>query len=486
MARGRTFRWESPDGISIELQDWANGYRVLEGVTGLGKPQYNHDNEANALVDGLVHRGTRAVAREVFLPMEIIGSSRTDFLGKASHLSNATNPKKGAGYLYITDGGETWRLSCMYKNGMEGVETAALSGQDGEEHWQVTGPVFECLDPFFNSTLNNVREWGFGAPVGFFPLLPIKLNSNQVMSDVSQPSRFNRLRNPSGETVLSFWDAEWFAGSPDTSYVRSVDVGAAPGGGSWAIKATNQNNAANHGASQLSDASLTIGQQYTLHGWMYVPSTNTADQNPRLQIPFVAEADSVTERDQWVWRSVVFTATATSHRAAALFLGSVDASNFVQYVDKWAITEGVVESPDEYIDGDQLYSHWSGTEHASTSFQDALFEPATINYAGTVETFPTIKLIGPGTDLTLENTTTNRRLTANLGTALAAGVVATLDMTQKTFAREDGVSLYQYLVQDDFWSLVPGINTLRLSMAGSAVGSKIVLTWNDRKEALVL
>ena len=128
MARGRTFEWRGPDGRTL-LLDRNAGYWVLEGVTGLGKPVYANNLEANTAADGLTSRGSRAASRQVFLPMEVSGPDRVTQLDRLQYLGSITNPKNGPGYLYIVDGGQTYRLLCLYKDGMEGDESGGMSGE---------------------------------------------------------------------------------------------------------------------------------------------------------------------------------------------------------------------------------------------------------------------------------------------------------------------------------------------------------------------
>lgn len=487
MASGRTFSWHASDGRVLAL-DRALGYWVLEGVTGLGRPVYQNDNEANALEDGTTPRGSRAASRQVFLPMEAYGFDRAQLIQRMQQFVEMTNPKYGPGNLYIVDGGRTYRLQCMYREGMEGGEGPSATGESGEgneRHSQRTGPVFEAIDPFFESPELALEEWGYGGDVSFFssPFFPVKLNPSQVLSSIGQPARFNRLTNPSFELNVTSWEASVF-GNPATTITREVVWGTAPAGtapDSWAGQVIWPNTATETGPS-IVGAGLTVGEVYTAHGWIYVPSSTPFI--PRLDVFFNAGNVLVTERDRWVWNKIQFTALGTSERVIITADGGSPAGGLVA-LDKWAITEGTVNSPEEYIDGDQLYCHWSGTPHASTSFQDPIYKPAVINSSGTVEAYPVVKIVGPGSTFISENTRTGRRLTLSLGAPLASGEVVTMDHRAKTITRADGSSLYRYLTEDDFWPLLPGENMVRFALSGAAAGSRVVVTHYPRYESIV-
>lgn len=489
MASGRKFSWVTADGRVLPL-DRDLGYWILQGVTGLGKPIYENDLEPRANGDGTLHRGSRAATRQVFLPMEVYGSTRIEQLARMQVLGEMTNPKYGPGYLYITDGGKTYRLRSIYRNGMEGDEGREAAGEAGasdeERFWQRTGPVFEAVDPYFESPTLVVEEWGYSGAIPFFPIPPVRLNPEQVLSDIGQPVRNNFLPNPSFETNVTSWDTSVF-GNPAVVLTRSVAYGVAPTTGtpgSWAGVAQFALTAVETGPSALTLASLVPGAQYTAHGWVYIPSTTSFSVRPGVF--FNADGNLITEKDQWVWTAIPFLASGTTDRVMLTAEGGSPVGGYIG-IDKWAVSEGIITSPEEYIDGDQLYCHWLGTAHASQSYSDPIYEPSVVVSEGTVESYGIWRIVGPGSILTLQNDRSGRLFQLNLPSPLGSGDVITVDTQNKiVYAGDDpAASLYQYVIKDDFWPLEAGRNTLRLALTEASIGSQIVLSYYPRLESLV-
>jgi hypothetical protein len=463
--------------------DRLTGYWVLDGVKGLGKPIYQNDLEDNAAADGVTPRGSRASARQVFLPLSVEGVDRSTLLARLQYLGMITNPKNGPGWLYIVDGGKTYRLLCTYKEGMEGDEGG--SGDQDGEMWLKTSLTLEAIDPYFESPTLFTAEYGFAGTVPFFsaPFFPLKLNANQVLSDISQPARNNFVLNPSAETDALNWTNSALGSTPSVISNTAIFAGGAAPKGDWVF----QIQASAAAASVLAfpnltsaGAPFTIGQPYTFHGWVYVPS-GMPDVRP--EIFFGALGPTITTKDQWVWFKVPFTAASTSDRPELNMLNPPN-SSALYYADAIDVTEGTVQTPQEYIDGDQLFCHWSGTPHASGSFQDPIFDPAVITNPGTVESYPVIQVIGPGTAMTANNLRSGREFSVMLATGLGSGQVMTLDFRHKTARLDDGTNVYRYITSDDFWALLPGDNAVQLALADAAAGSKVIVTWNPRFEAI--
>lgn len=486
MARGRTFSWQTADGRVLPLTK-NMGYWVLQGVTGLGKPQYTNDLEARANGDGSIHRGSRAATRQVFLPMEVTGGDRPTLLSRLQTMGEMTNPKYGPGYLYITDGGKTYRLKCLYKDGMDGDEGINAAGETDSINWQRTGPVFEAVEPYFESPTLAIDDWGYSGALPFFPLPPVKLNPQQVLSDIGQPSRNNFVLNPSAETnALNFSNSA--LGSVPSSISRTA---AAARIGSWAIRGEASADSVNGSLvfPDLAPSPFVVGNQYTFHAWVYVPSANVGTVDIALEIFFLTGGTHITARDQWVWARNVWTASSVGDRPV-IALRSSDPTNTVPinsffYADAIAVTEGNITSPDSYIDGDQLHCHWVGTPHASQSFQDPIYQPSIITNEGTVESYPVWKIVGPGSIVELINARSGRTFRLNLPTPLGSGDVVTIDTARGLVTDQLGNNLYQYVTADDFWPLEPGDNTVRLVLTSAGLGSQIVVTYYPRFESII-
>jgi hypothetical protein len=431
------------------------------------------------MIDGVTNRGSRAAFRQVFLPLSVEAPDRATLLQRLQYLGEITNPKNGPGYLYVTDGGKVYRLLCTYKEGMEGDESLAMSG-DTDGHWQKTAPTFDAIDPYFEDPTLYTEEYGFAGNIPFFqsPFLPVKLDAAQVLSDVSQPVLHNFIINPSAELDALNWTNTQLGSTPTTITRNAIFAGGSAPHGDWVIQVAS--TAAGDFNAYPDHDNLTIGLQYTFHGWVYVPA---GQPDVFADIFFVASGPSILAKDQWVWVSLPWTATATTDRPVLSGKSAPGAGSFF-YSDGLAITEGLVTTPEEYIDGDQPRCHWNGTPHSSSSYQEPLFEPSIISNPGTVESYPVIQVIGPGNSFVAENSRSGRSLTALFAAPLGSGQVATFDFRNKT-ARLGDTSLYRYLQEDDFWPLLPGDNPVRLALSGASGGSKIIVTWYPRYESIV-
>jgi hypothetical protein len=481
LAKGRIFELRSAEGESLVL-DRTTGFWVQEGVTGLGKPLYSIDADRSADVPGTIFYDARADNRQVFLPLDISAVDRVTMLARKQTLHRLTDPANtDPGWLYITDANGTYRLQCYYVDGLGGDESHDLAGANGEESWQRCGLVLQAVDPYFESPTDTVLSWGYSGTVPFFPILPIKLNPGQVLSDAAAPVTNNWFRNPTAETNLTFWDTQWFFGKPNVVLTQDASL-VPPDGGSFSVKSVSPSTPADvSGPSQITSTVLTIGVTYTAHCWVYVPS---GQLDARLLIDLGPDTLPMTIKDQWIWMKITFTATATSHRMTVLPPTSVtDGSNWQVWVDKFAISEGVISDPSEYIDGDQPNCHWSGTAHSSASYRDAIYQPSYIDNTGTVEAYPVWTAVGPGTQLDINDRARERRITLNY--TMAAGEVVIVNTRDATVAKSDGTSLYRYLAEDDFFPLAPGLNAVTASLVGAGPTSSLTVRFKPRLEALV-
>jgi Siphovirus-type tail component, C-terminal domain len=482
LARGRTFEWRGDDGSTLPFSR-VDGYWVQEGVTGLGKPVYSFDTDSSADSAGMIFYGARAASRQVFIPMDVSALNRATLLEKKRVLNMALDPvMRGPGFLYITDANGTYRLRCHYVDGMTGDESAGVAGESNAEHWQRIGIVFQATDPYFEATADVVNSWGYSGNVPFFPILPIKLNPAQVLSDAAQPVTNNFFRNPSAEVDLTNWDTQWFFGTPTVVLTRDASlVPPTSKPNSFSVKSQSPADPSPSGPSQITAAVMTIGVVYTAHCWVYVPS---GQPDTRLLMNLNEQSAPITAKDQWVWARVTFTASQTSNRMSVLPIASTpDGSNYLVYTDRWAISEGTILDPSQYIDGDEDNCHWTGTPENSTSYRDAVYAPTTINNPGTVEAYPIWTIVGPGTQVDIFDKTRNRRLTLNY--TIAAGQVVIIDTALATVRLVDGTSLYRYLSKDDFFPLAPGNSSVTSSIIGAASGSSITVRFKPRLEALV-
>jgi hypothetical protein len=112
---------------------------------------------------------------------------------------------------------------------------------------------------------------------------------------------------------------------------------------------------------------------------------------------------------------------------------------------------------------------------------DTLSGGATVDNSGDVDAWPVWTIQGPGGPLTLTNETTGKALT--LDTVLTGVQSVTIDTRpgEKTITRDDGTNLYPDLhTGSSLWPLVPGENTVDLSMTGATSATTVSLSFRRR------
>lgn len=117
---------------------------------------------------------------------------------------------------------------------------------------------------------------------------------------------------------------------------------------------------------------------------------------------------------------------------------------------------------------------------ASTTIDSYVYPENT----GDVETWPTIRVNGPGENITLVNTTTSKTiaLTADGGVTLDTGDYVTIDMDDGTVTWYDATDgsttsvIAKLSTSSEFWPLVRGVNSIHGTMT-DAVSASIVLTY---------
>lgn len=219
MSSGRIFTWQSPSGDTLQLSDRNNGYYVIRGVTGLGKPQYVIDIQDRADGDGGSLRKVRATTRSIFLPVHVQGSSRDDYLDKKQYLSSMMDPSDGAGYLIIQDGSRLVRTRAIYESGMEGDESRGIEGDLGDDgYWGKTGIVLRCFLPYFEMVNPVIFQYDGNDPGrNFFPLFPLTVQSSQALS--AAPIRID---NPGTKDSWGVWT---FTGPFSTVVLTNITTG---------------------------------------------------------------------------------------------------------------------------------------------------------------------------------------------------------------------------------------------------------------------
>lgn len=123
---------------------------------------------------------------------------------------------------------------------------------------------------------------------------------------------------------------------------------------------------------------LTIGVQYTLSAWLYVPAGSTA-ASPGVRVSGLVSGNGVTVADTWTRSVATFTATATSHTMHPAAPLAAATAGQTCYVDAVMFEVGPAKT---YFDGDTTDTAtedyaWTGTAQASAStYSYAATDPA--------------------------------------------------------------------------------------------------------------
>lgn len=176
--------WTGAGGQVIRLTDDQAGYILMPGIRGLELPGYHHYVRESGALDGHIVTGTRALARELFLPVYVHGNDRTEAVARRGQLAMAMNPTPvnggGTGVLEVADrSGTRRRITARYVDGMEGDEGDDQAGN----YWCTYGITLTADDPFWE--LDPVRRtWRIeGTTDLWLPVPPLKVRASEVIGE---------------------------------------------------------------------------------------------------------------------------------------------------------------------------------------------------------------------------------------------------------------------------------------------------------------
>ncbi|MFI5865847.1 phage tail domain-containing protein [Streptomyces sp. NPDC051546] len=144
------------------------------GATGLDMPPFGLFSDDSPNLDGSIYRSSRAAAREIMIPLYLLGPDRQSLNLLKRRLFQALNPKRGYCVLRFAEGPNRVRkLTAYYKGGMEGSEGTDTAGFT----WAKYGLNFSAMDPWFYPDRAESTRWDFGAgdpllstSASFFPV----------------------------------------------------------------------------------------------------------------------------------------------------------------------------------------------------------------------------------------------------------------------------------------------------------------------------
>ena len=119
---------------------------------------------------------------------------------------------------------------------------------------------------------------------------------------------------------------------------------------------------------------------------------------------------------------------------------------------------------------------YSQAEHENNSDEATQI----INNAGNEATDPTFRIYGPLTSVTINNLMTSESFTIELDeySGLSEGEYIDVNVKEKTVKLDDDTSIYSDF-DGEFFSLIPGNNTLQFSTVGGNGNTSLKTTWRD-------
>ncbi|MGC4928082.1 phage tail family protein [Streptomyces sp. DT117] len=155
------------------------GYQALAGVTGLGLPEVSVQWLTGA-GDGAVYRGKRVLARDIDLPLDIVGRDRKHLSELLSRLARTLD---GPCTLSVAEGdGTTWSTQVVHVGGGD----YSYGGDGAGETDLQTVITLRAPDPYFSaSELSAARVGGTtGASPFLSQLVAMPLSASQQIGTI--------------------------------------------------------------------------------------------------------------------------------------------------------------------------------------------------------------------------------------------------------------------------------------------------------------
>lgn len=138
--------------------------------------------------------------------------------------------------------------------------------------------------------------------------------------------------NPSFETTLSGWESNTnlgskIGGSVTTRAAAQAHAGSWSCRAQWAVMSGTQ--------ATWVDTPLAghiVGRRYRLQSWIYIPSGSL---DTRLEVAFNGNGAWITERDQWVFTTLDYTATQATHHVGFAPKGPGGGPGIYAYADEF-------------------------------------------------------------------------------------------------------------------------------------------------------
>lgn len=463
---------------SFALTDITSPVYLTAGAKGLDLPTTVLISDENPYLPGELPRQVRDTTREVFLPVLLSGSTKSELWAARTRLFSMLRPADrltGARLTAVDPGsGFSRYIDLIYIDGAQGDLEHDQYGQV----WQKYGLILRAPRPYWSSTVDSSISWSSSATSDWFPLFPLELAPTQILNEVAVEGATNLVKNPSAEITPSFTAPGWSTLAGGTDPTMAVDTSRSRYG-VQCIRFDWPTAAAGGGAGYTADANLTAAVQYTGSVWVWVP---TGSPHVQLKAFGIANGTTSTLNDTWQRLTVTWTASTASDY---LVVVSASGPTLGQtcYVDGFQIETGATAT--SYVDGDQPGCHWTGTPHASTSVRDATYSGSTFTVDGDTPTWPVWEIHGPGTALSLVHEGQGTRI--DLIGDIPAGTTVTIDTRprQQSIVDDSGNNLMGRLQPGfSFFSLDPGRNDVSIALSGTGAGSAVTINYTPQWAAV--
>ena len=504
--------------VELSTVDDSTGYKLLDGVKGLGIPSRSVESTPIAGGHGSTFRSQRFDESEVLLPISVkgLGPDRMAELRRGLESVLLVDRDEPAELIVQAPGlGTVRRRFVYYTEGLEG----ALGGADSHLEWNHIALRLLALDPMW---------WGAEQSETFQVKPARKPFLSRMRDDPSTPRlvRSNFMLNPALDSDVGWvpsQNPEWVDASVssektlfgtsvrrlETLVARTPMVG--PGAvDQQAVFDTAASGALRHKAAVWVWAGDFVGRidvriQSDQSGQWETTATATVE-NPLFGTPVIP--------DDWVQVIVEEQAPASGSRRLRVDLSlggySTGAARLpvgtVSYVGAAVMTDA--QSPVDYWDGDSdvpgYTASWEGAPHASVSHLHTIPVPAddvqgvpffpimlsastiqgarTLNIQGDADAYPIWTVHGPGEDFEIINRTTGERFF--LEGEITSPVTIDTRTEQLSADGMSNMELWARVPRElSTFPLKPGMNDISFVIVNATEESKVELRYAEQWRA---
>ena len=501
--------------VELSTVDDSTGYKLLDGVKGLGIPSRSVESTPIPAGHGSVLRSQRFDESEVLLPISVkgLGPDRMAELRRGLEQVLLVDRDEPAELIVQAPGlGTVRRRFVYYTEGLEG----ALGGADSHLEWNHIALRLLALDPMW---------WGAEQSETFRVKPARKPFLSRMRDEPSVPRlvRTNHVLNPS--VVGTSGRAVWVG-----SAYQSVDSSASTeqpryGSTSWRMEVTGTDGDRIGGRL---DTDASGAMRYKAGLWVRAGSgvrrvrvSIESDQTGQWETTatrIVTSGGLPTLPQEWMQVVVEEDRAQGGNRRlrfefdARVFANISESipTGSVSYVDGAVLTDA--QSPADFFDGGTTVSghttNWTGTANASSSelwtvpaaMDDTMAVPfgtmrlsestvqgsRQVEIAGDADAEAVLIIDGPGEDLEVVNETTSQRIF----------ITGDIDETLTIDSRGGWQDIYSDSMRDGEWwarvnddapeeliTLRPGQNLIRVTMVNAHPQSKVRLLYRETYRA---